>query len=68
MPTNLSLLRIYCILSGLKAMRTHSKHFKDAVGPGSVCSVSWVGLKCVIVVFSDHTHLPFVPDSYFLSF
>ena len=22
-------------------------------------TVQWVGLQCVIVVFSDHTHLPF---------
>ena len=23
-------------------------------------TVPWVGLQCVIVVFPDHTHLPFV--------
>ena len=26
-------------------------------------TVPWVGLQCVIVVFSDHTHFLFVGDS-----
>ena len=31
-------------------------------GSASQClfpAVSWVGLQCVVVVFPDHTHLPF---------
>ena len=44
--------------------------FSVTLPHGAVLTMPWVGLRCVIVVFPDHTHLHFVNifQLFFISF